>query len=216
MDENAIHLVLNGEVLKDGKKTLSSLGVKEGSVFEMCVSDHESIQNLLGRSGVGLSVDWDRNEVLDEVSLLSSRIVFGEVSGGCDKTSSWNVSGYLESVFDSKDVSMVMKSLCGREVNESRFVVMLRVLERGVKDGVRIKKNEFELLNKSLERIEGLRKCGNEAFVCDPSWVVSYESVKMCIEKVKDEGDLWHLPRRVIEDVNDDMCEEKREWSERM
>lgn len=216
VDENQIHLVLNGEVLKDGKKTLSSLGVKEGSVFEMCISDHEAIQNLLGKRGVGLSVDWDSSEVLDEVWLLSSRIVFGEVSGGCDKTSCWNVSGYLESVFDAREVSMVMKSLCGREVSETRFVVMLEVLGRGVKEGVKIRKSEFELLNKSLERIEGIKKCGNEAFVCDPSWVVSYESVKMCIEKMKDEGDLWHLPRRVIEDVNDDMCEEKREWSERM
>lgn len=216
VEENQIHLMLNGSVLKDGKKTLSALGVKEGSVFEMCISDHEAIQSLLERKESGLSVDWDSSEVLDEVSLLSSRIVFGEVSGGYEKTSVWNVKRYLESVFDGKDVSMVMKSLCGVEVNERQFVVMLSVLERGVKEGVRVRRSELELLSKPLERVKGIRECGKEGFVCDPSWVVSYESVKMCIEKVKEEGDLWRLPGHVIRDVDEEMCEEKREWSERM
>ncbi|KAK8811161.1 hypothetical protein WA538_005321 [Blastocystis sp. DL] len=84
---------------------------------------------------------------------------------------------------------------------------MLRVLQRGVKEG---------LLSKPLERVQGIRECGKEGFVCDPSWVASYESVKMCIEKMREEGDLWRLPGHVIADVNEEMCEEKREWSERI
>lgn len=216
VDEKQIHLMLNGSVLKDGKKTLSALGVKEGSVFEMCISDHEAIHTLLDKKESGLSVEWDSSEVLDEVSLLSSRIVFGEVSGGYEKTSVWNVKRYLESVFEAKEVSMVMKSLCGGEVDERQFVVMLRVLQRGVKEGVRLRRSEFELLSKPLERVQRIRECGKEGFVCDPSWVASYESVKMCIEKMREEGDLWRLPGHVIADVNEEMCEEKREWSERM
>ena len=64
VDEKQIHLMLNGSVLKDGKKTLSALGVKEGNVFEMCVSDHEAIHTLLDKKESGLSVEWDSSEVL--------------------------------------------------------------------------------------------------------------------------------------------------------
>ena len=101
-------------------------------------------------------------------------------------------------------------------MDERQFVVMLGVLRRGVKNGVKLRKSEFELLSRSLERVRGVHSCGKEGFVCDPSWVAPYESVKMCIDKMKDEEDMWRLPRRVIENVNDEMCEEKREWSERM
>ena len=37
VEDNLIHLILNGVVLDDRNASLYSIGVKEGSVFELCL-----------------------------------------------------------------------------------------------------------------------------------------------------------------------------------
>lgn len=215
VDDKLIHLMLNGVVLDDRNASLYSIGVKEGSVFEVCISDHEAIASILHSRDDEYDID-----VVDSNSLLCSRILFAEVSGG-DVTVSREVAlEYLKSCYDERSVEEVVNEVCESEMmSEIEFIVTFQSLQHPVKQPFRVTKTLRQLLSvREMGSLPQIHEWKGVKGVCDPSWVISYEKIQKCVEVLESELEgketLWDLPRSVLENVGSEVEENtKREMN---
>ena len=211
VDDKVIHLMLNGVVLNDRNASLYSLGVKEGSVFELCISDHKAISSILHRK------DDDCDIVVDKTSLLCSRILFVEVSGGDVSVSRERAKVYLDSYYDERSVDRVLEEVCGcrRIVSEIEFIVILQSLEHGVKEAFRVPKTLQQLLNvDELSVIPSIHRWEGSESELDCSWVISYDKIQKCVEVLEkglEEGEsVWKMGVNVVDRVGSELDEDKK------
>ena len=209
--DTKLHLILNGVVLNDRNASLYSIGVKEGAVFEVCLSEHEAIASLLHCRHDEYDID-----VIDSSSLLCSRLLFAEVSGGNRSVTREVAKTYLKSCYDERSVEEVVNEVCVTEMmSEIEFIVILQSLQYPVRQPFRLPKTLRQLLSVGeMSRMDQIHEWKGEKGECDPSWVISYEKIKKCVEVLESEVEakesLWNLPRSVLESVGSELDEDKK------
>lgn len=217
VEDNLIHLILNGVVLDDRNASLYSIGVKEGSVFEVCLSDHQAIASLLQSRNDECDIG-----IVDSTSLLCSRILFAEVSGGDMKVSREVALEYLKSCYDERSVEEVVNEVCVNDLmNESEFIVTIQSLQHPMKHPFRIPKILRQVLNmREIGSLPQIHKWKGVRGVCDPLWVISYEKIEKCVKVLENELEaketLWNLPRSIIERVGSEVEEDKKNEMNRL
>ena len=113
--ESFIHLVFRGCVLENPKATLYSVGVKQGDVLEVCISDSNTITSILYRTKLPReSFLLPQDDGVDPLSILSSRLVFLQIGLGESKIPISTVTSALEYWYPLDGIQDYIQIVCRR------------------------------------------------------------------------------------------------------
>ena len=119
--ESYIHLVLRGCVLENPKATLYSVGVKQGDVLEVCISDNDIIASILYRPKPPReSFLLPQDDGVDPLSILSCRLVFLQIGRGEQNIPISTITSALEYWYPLDDIQGYMQSAC--HMNSSKTI----------------------------------------------------------------------------------------------
>ena len=111
--ESFIHLVLRGTVLVNPKATLYSVGVKEGDVLDVCISDNNTIASILYRLNPPKeSLFLPQDDGVNPLSILSSRIVFLQIGCGEQKVPISTITSALDYWYPLDNTQDYIQSSC--------------------------------------------------------------------------------------------------------
>ena len=171
LQETDLHLLLQNKMLMNTEATVYDSHIENGDILEIVVSSHSIISKVLQAQ---VRMRNDMEYTVDPQSLLSSRLLFLQLSNGESSLPTQTAIQYLASVASESSVQSALSALpVSQSLTENTFIVLLQLLLHNYSSTLFIPSSLMQLLSVPLSPI-GCESAPQEQ---DPDCVVSYQNI---------------------------------------
>ena len=189
LQETDLHLLHKNKMLMNTEDTVYDAHIENGDILEIVVSNHTVISEVL-RSQARMK--YGMEYTVDPHSLLSSRLLFIQLSNGKSTLPTQTAAQYLSSITSESNIHTALSALpVSQSLTENAFIVLVQLLLHNYHSTLYIPSSLMQLLSVPLSPI--VCECTQEEE--NQEWICSYQNIHDVISQLSLEEVLhpWSL-----------------------